>query len=78
MINLGYVALGLGWFPPAAHFVYLLLRLAFYGRFADIHCPSTFIAAQLRRHGYRARLHVISNGVGSSLSAGTGPGTGRR
>ncbi len=63
--------IGLGWFPPAAHFVYFLLRLAFYGRFADIHCPSTFIAAQLRRHGYRARLHVISNGVGSSFRPGS-------
>ncbi len=62
--------IGLGWFPPAAHFVYVLLRLAFYRRFADIHCPSTFIAAQLRRHGYRARLHVISNGVGSSFRPG--------
>ena len=62
--------IGLGWFPPAAHLVYFLLRLAFYGRFADIHCPSTFIAAQLRRHGYRARLHVISNGVGSSFRPG--------
>ena len=62
--------IGLGWFPPAAHLVYVLLRLAFYGRFADIHCPSTFIAAQLRRHGYRARLHVISNGVGSSFRPG--------
>jgi 1,2-diacylglycerol 3-alpha-glucosyltransferase len=62
--------IGLGWFPPAAHFVYVLLRLAFYRRFADIHCPSTFIAAQLRRHGYRARLHVISNGVDSSFRPG--------
>ena len=62
--------IGLGWFRPAAHLVYLLLRLAFYGRFADIHCPSTFIAAQLRQHGYRARLHVISNGVDASFRPG--------
>ncbi|MDG4825221.1 glycosyltransferase [Asanoa sp. WMMD1127] len=62
--------LGLGWFPPAAHLVYLLLRVLFYGRFADIHCPSTFIAAQLRHHGYRARLHVISNGVSSAFRPG--------
>jgi 1-acyl-sn-glycerol-3-phosphate acyltransferase len=62
--------IGLGWFRPAAHLVYLLLRLAFYRRFADIHCPSTFIAAQLRHHGYRARLHVISNGVDSSFRPG--------
>ena len=62
--------IGLGWFPPAAHIVYFLLRLAFYGRFADIHCPSTLIAAQLRHHGYRARLHVISNGVSSTFRPG--------
>jgi 1,2-diacylglycerol 3-alpha-glucosyltransferase len=62
--------IGLGWFPPAAHVVYHLLRLVFYRRFADIHCPSTFIAAQLRHHGYRARLHVISNGVGSTFRPG--------
>ncbi|MEV6932305.1 glycosyltransferase [Dactylosporangium sp. NPDC051485] len=62
--------IGLGWFPPAAHVVYILLRLLFYGRFTDIHCPSTFIAAQLRQHGYRARLHVISNGVGSNFRPG--------
>jgi glycosyltransferase involved in cell wall biosynthesis len=62
--------IGLGRFPPAAHLVYVLLRLAFYRRFADIHCPSRFIVAQLRQHGYRARLHVISNGVGSDFRPG--------
>ncbi|WP_432987414.1 glycosyltransferase [Dactylosporangium sp. CA-233914] len=62
--------IGLGWFPPVAHLVYVLLRLAFYGRFTDIHCPSTFIAAQLRQHGYRARLHIISNGVGDAFRPG--------
>ena len=59
--------IGLGWFRPAAHFLYVLMRVLFYRRFADIHCPSTFIAAQLRQHGYRARLHVISNGVDDSF-----------
>ncbi|MFF5288897.1 glycosyltransferase [Paractinoplanes globisporus] len=62
--------IGLGWFSPAAHFVYVLMRVLFYRRFADIHCPSTFIAAQLRHHGYRARLHVISNGVDDSFRPG--------
>lgn len=28
-----------------------------------IHCPSNFIAGELRRHGYTAQLHVISNGI---------------
>lgn len=55
--------IGLGWFPPAAHLVYFLLYILFYRRFRHIHCPSKFIAAQLRSHGYKAWLHVISNGV---------------
>lgn len=55
--------IGLGWFPPAAHLIYFLMYLFFYRRFEHIHCPSMFIAAQLRSHGYKARMHVISNGV---------------
>jgi glycosyltransferase involved in cell wall biosynthesis len=67
--NLTY-NVGLSHFTPAARFMYFLLRVAFYRRFADIHCPSNFIAAQLRRHGYRARLHVISNGVSGDFRPG--------
>jgi len=55
--------IGLKWFPPAAHLIYILFYLLFYRRFSHIHCPSKFIAAQLRSHGYKARLHIISNGV---------------
>jgi 1,2-diacylglycerol 3-alpha-glucosyltransferase len=62
--------IGLGWFPPIAHLVYILLRVLFYRRFTDIHCPSTFIAAQLRHHRYRARLHVISNGIDGAFQPG--------
>lgn len=35
----------------------------FYRFISDIHCPSPFIAQQLIKHGYKAKLHVISNGV---------------
>ena len=28
-----------------------------------IHCPSQFIADELRKHGYTGQLHVISNGI---------------
>lgn len=55
--------IGLGWCRPAAHLVYVLLNLLFYRHFTQIHCPSKFIAVQLRKHGYRQWLHVISNGV---------------
>ena len=55
--------IGLGWFPPAAHLVYYLFYFFFFRHFRHIHCPSKFIAAQLRSHDYKAWLHVISNGV---------------
>lgn len=55
--------IGLKWFPPVAHLIYFLFYLFFYRRFSHIHCPSKFIAAQLRSHGYKAQLHIISNGV---------------
>lgn len=54
------------------HLKYLsLLPVALYHWFhhrmykylSDIHCPSAFIASQLKKHGYKAKLHVISNGV---------------
>lgn len=60
--------IGLKRLPVAAHLTYFLLYLLFYRRFSHIHCPSKFIAAQLRSHGYRARLHVISNGVHPAFS----------
>jgi len=55
--------MGLGHIPLAAHLTYYLLYFFFYRHFSDIHCPSKFIAAQLRNHGYTAKLHIISNGV---------------
>ena len=44
--------------------IYEYLRDHFYNRFTHIHCPSNFIAKELEKHGYTAKLHVISNGVG--------------
>lgn len=35
----------------------------FYNKFTHVHCPSNMIADQLLKHGYSAKLHVISNGV---------------
>ncbi|HEY8435827.1 MAG TPA: glycosyltransferase [Haloplasmataceae bacterium] len=42
--------------------IYRLFR-RFYNQFDHVHCPSQMIADQLKRHGYTAKLHVISNGV---------------
>ncbi|MDR0314830.1 MAG: glycosyltransferase [Oscillospiraceae bacterium] len=30
---------------------------------SHIHCPSNFIAKELRRHNYKGKIHVISNGI---------------
>lgn len=65
--------IGLKWFSPAAHLFYFILRVCFYGKFQHIHCPSKFIAAQLRSHGYKAWLHVISNGVHEAFAPGERP-----
>lgn len=43
--------------------IYNRFRDRFYNRFTHIHCPSNFIADELRKHGYCAKLHVISNGI---------------
>ena len=50
----------MGWLR---HPVYHLLRNMFFKRFAHIHCPSRFIAGRLSEHGFKAKLHIISNGV---------------
>lgn len=55
--------IGLGRFDRAARFFYKFLHSYFYKRFDDIHCPTNFIAGELRKNGYKANLHVISNGV---------------
>jgi 1-acyl-sn-glycerol-3-phosphate acyltransferase len=56
-------SLHLKYFTLLPHILYHWFRRRFYRYIRDIHCPSQFIADQLKSHGYKARLHVISNGV---------------
>jgi 1,2-diacylglycerol 3-alpha-glucosyltransferase len=62
--------IGLGWFKPAVHLVYFLFHLTFYRHFSHIHCPSKFIAVQMRKHGYKQWLHILSNGVHADFKPG--------
>ncbi|MDP2892692.1 MAG: glycosyltransferase [Bacillota bacterium] len=55
--------LGLKHFPPAATYIYGRYRRKFYRHVGHIHCPTEFIAGQLKKHKYRSKLHVFSNGV---------------
>ena len=55
--------LGMGKKDAVNDALYTWMRDKFYNRFTHIHCPSAYIAGELRSHGYTAQLHVISNGV---------------
>lgn len=59
--NITY-AVGLGTNHKINDKIYTYFR-SYYNKFRHIHCPSNFIANQLKDHGYTAKLHVISNGV---------------
>lgn len=60
--NITY-SIGLGTKTKVNDLIYTHYRDAFFNRFTHIHCPSEFIANELKKHGYTAKLHVISNGV---------------
>lgn len=60
--NITY-SIGLGTKTKVNNFIYTHYRDSFFNHFTHIHCPSEFIANELRKHGYTAKLHVISNGV---------------
>lgn len=44
-------------------FIYWLFKKWNYKYATHIHCPSRMIANQLEEHGYKAKIHVISNGI---------------
>lgn len=47
----------------ASKFLYKYFKKHFYDHYTHLHCPTQFIANELQRYGYKAKLHVISNGV---------------
>ncbi len=65
--NITY-SLGMGTLAFPNSLLYRLMRDHFFTYFRRIHCPSTFIANQLKLHDYKANLFVISNGVDSHFS----------
>ncbi len=42
--------------------IWLSWYIKIYKNIKHIHCPSLMVANQIKRHGYRSKLHVISNG----------------
>lgn len=60
--NITY-SIGLGKKEKVNDTIYTLFKKVFFDEFNHIHCPSHFIANELKKHGYKAKLHVISNGI---------------
>lgn len=52
----------MGKFKWVNNLIYKFFHSYFYKSFHRIHCPSNFIAEQLRKHNYTNNLYVISNG----------------
>ena len=48
---------------PVAWILYQSFLNDFYRHVKHIHCPSKFVADELRHNNYKSNLHVISNGI---------------
>lgn len=60
--NITYSAGPLKYIPGIDSFIYWLFNLWLYRKIDHVHVPTELGASLLRSHGYKARLHVISNG----------------
>lgn len=60
--NITYSAGPLKYIPGIDRFIYWLFNLWLYRKIDHVHVPTELGASLLRSHGYKAKLHVISNG----------------
>lgn len=60
--NITYSAGPLKYIPGIDPFIYWLFNLWLYRKIDHVHVPTELGASLLRSHGYKAKLHVISNG----------------
>ena len=56
-------SIGLGKAERINDSFYQVFNWTLYSRFTHIHTPSQFMADELVKHGYKAKIHVISNGI---------------
>ncbi len=61
--------MGLGRFGrPVAWLVYRWFKFSFFNKIKHIHCPTKFIADELKRQNYKKNItHVITNGIDESF-----------
>lgn len=60
--NITYSAGPLKYIPGIDSFIYWLFNLWLYRKIDHVHVPTELGASLLRSHGYKSKLHVISNG----------------
>ena len=60
-------SIGLGKAERINDSFYQVFNWTLYSRFTHIHTPSQFMADELVKHGYKAKIHVISNGIDPSF-----------
>ena len=60
--NITYT-IGMGKMDKVNDTIYSVFKKNFFDNFRHIHCPSNFIANELIKHDYKAKMHVISNGI---------------
>lgn len=60
--NISY-NIGMKYLPVLVPGLYRWMRNRFFRHVEHIHCPSKFIASQLKKYKYKSSLHVISNGA---------------
>lgn len=60
-------SIGLGKAERINDSFYKVFNWTLYSRFTHIHTPSQFMADELVKHGYKAKIHVISNGIDPSF-----------
>lgn len=56
-------SVGLGKVEWVNELFYKQFRISMYNGFRHVHCPSQFMADMVRERGYKAKMHVISNGI---------------
>ena len=51
----------------ANNLLYRIFRNKIYNRFGHVHVPSRFMGEELKKRGYTAKIHAISNGIQSDF-----------
>lgn len=70
--NITYT-IGLGTKTKVNDLIYTHYRDSFFNHFTHIHCPSEFIANELKKHGYTAKIQCVKNYVNKLCNWGQFP-----